>query len=140
MSALEAHAIPLTFEFSAQVRSYGTSNGGVPVPAQFTDWSIFNAPVSGSFTIETDTLGRPGYTYLNGVLTETVSVYDNPVTQLSLSIGDQRFDFFRSLQPNTWPNESSIVVLDLPAPSYDPTTNYDAYDMDVAFGPGVFSG
>jgi hypothetical protein len=142
LSAVEAHAIPLTFEFAAQVQSYGTLNGGLPVPAQFTDSSfVFNAPVSGAFTIETDTPAGSSYTYLNGVLTEVGSYYSNSVTQGALSIGDQQFNFLSSVPPGSYDDyQSGVSVTNLPVPSNDPWVNYDGVDLDINFGTGVFAG
>jgi hypothetical protein len=142
LSVVEAHAIPVTFEFSATTRSYGTQNGGIPVPEQFNDFNfVFNAPITGSFTVDTDTVGYSSYRYLNGVLTESGTGYFNAVRELSLGIGDQQFSFLASAPAGSYPPAQSFVaVADLPVPSNDPTTNYDGVDINVNLGSGVFSG
>lgn len=142
LGVAEARAVPVSFEFDAGVYSVAWSNGGVPVPAPFDDSSfVLGASVSGSFTIETDTLGTPVYSRRDGVYIEDGTYYSNPVTQLAFSIGDQQFSFITSRPPvGSRIVESGVTVIDLPAPDDDPTTNYDSYGFDIYFGPGLFSG
>jgi hypothetical protein len=147
LHALTAQAIPLTYQFAAPAPNgygFGYPSGGSPpaVPAHFTDFDwLASAQISGSFTIESEVVGLPSSRFLNGVLTEAGSFYRNPVTHLSLNIGDQSFEFLPTASPGAAsPLQSFIHVADLPVPSNDPTTNYDGVDIDVLFGSGVLAG
>jgi hypothetical protein len=141
LAVVEAQAVPVSFQFAANAQSFGTTNGGVPVPGSFYDSAFVSTPISGAFTIETDTLGTPAYIYQDGGLLESGAFYLNPVTELAFNIGDQQFNFATSSPPaGSNIRESTISVIDRPVPSTNPLTNYDSYNFAVYFGPGVFSG
>src|SRR5262249_24190620 len=97
------------------------------------------APISGTFTIESQIAGLAASTNLNGQVMEVGSFYPNAVSQLSLNIREQHFDFARTRPPGSLgANESYVSVIDLPMPSNDPTTNYDSYNFNVRLGDGIF--
>lgn len=145
LGSVAAHATPITFEFSTgnvtgfSFSPYGSENLPVPAPFDAVD-STLATSLSGTFTIESDVLGRPGYMNLNGVTTETMSLYSNPVTAMTLNIGGHQLTFQPTVAPGTLtPNESLAYVVDLPTPSNNPYTNYDAYSLSVALGTGGFN-
>lgn len=148
MHAVIAHAVPLSFQFTAtgQSVSYGYPTGSNPleVPAPFSEfiWP-FEAPVPvfGTFTIESDTRGRPTFTNVNGVLFEIGSSYTNPVTQLNLNIRDQQFAFSSTLPPGSCCTlESDVNIRDLPLQNSIPTTGPDSMNFTVLLGTGIFDG
>jgi hypothetical protein len=142
MGSVAAQASPITFEFSTgTVTSFSFSpyaSENLPVPAPFDAVeSTLATSMSGTFTIESDVLGRPGYMNLNGVMTETMSLYDNPVTAMTLNVGGHQLSFQRTAAPgSTTPTESLAYVVDLPTPSNNPYTNYDAYSLSLNLGTG----
>jgi hypothetical protein len=145
LSATAAHAVPITFQFTATPNSYGYGypSGGspLPVPAPFGESSwVFGAQISGSFTIETDTVGWTSSLYIDGAWREAGNYYHNPVTQLDLQVGDQSFDFVSS-RPTTGPGpgitESGISVIDLPFVPSDPMDRRDGYNLSVNLGTGL---
>jgi hypothetical protein len=144
-----AQAAPITYQFTATPQGYGfgypSELGPIDVPAPFddSDW-VYGSRISGSFTIDTDVVPLTGSQYIDGVLVPTGNWYRNPITQMSLDVGDQHFDFV-SVRPSAGSTirESSIIVSDLPYPSSNPMNNRDGLDLNVNFGtellPGAFS-
>jgi hypothetical protein len=144
LGSVTAHATPITFEFSTGnvtgfgFSPYGSENLPVPAPFDAVD-STLATSLSGTFTIESDVVGRPGYMNLNGVMTETMSLYSNPVTAMTLNVGGHQLTFQPTVAPGSLtPNESLAYVVDLPTPSNNPYTNYDAYSLSASLGTGGF--
>lgn len=135
--ATQSHAIPVTFEFNAQPYSVGWSGTGVDVPAPFDNtFYVASLPISGTFTIESDTPASPIYIDDNGSWTELHGYYDHAVTQLDFTAGGQQFSFDSS-RPDAY---TSGTVIDRPAPVSDPTINYDWVGLNIDLGAGLFAG
>ena len=144
MNVLVAQAVPVTFEFSAISNggSYGYPSEGSPlvVPSPFSDYSwSWQAPLSGSFAIESETPALAGGTYINGEWTEIGNFYFSALRQLSVTVADRQFDFAAVQPPGTYdPDQSAVVVNDLSVPL--PPINSDLYQLGANFGAGIFAG
>lgn len=135
--ATQSHALPITFEFTAQPYSVGWQGGDLNVPAPFDDtFYAARLPISGSFTIESDTPATPFRINHNGSWVTLNGSYDNAVTQLDFTAGGQQFSFDSS-RPDAY---SGAMVIDRPSPSSDATTNYDNVGVNINLGAGLFSG
>jgi PEP-CTERM motif len=128
-----AYAVPVTFNFTATGQSSGWSGFDVPViPAPFNDFSFaFDAPIIGSFTIETDIAGLTASTFLNGALTPVGLFYPDAIQSFSLDIREESFQ-------SPTGSSSYAVVTDLPFPSNNAATNYDGMSLRASFGSGIF--
>jgi hypothetical protein len=131
--AAQSHAVPITFEFSGQPYSAGI---GEDMPAPFDNFLyVLTQPITGSFTVESDTPAVPLVIDHNGSVS-LQSYYDNPVTQLDFTVAGQQFTFDNS-RPDAY---SNAAVIDLPSPANDPTLNYDWIGVGINLGAGLFSG
>jgi hypothetical protein len=144
MNAATAFAVPITFQFTATGMGHGYGGSPsiptIPVPAPFADidWT-WQAPISGSFTLETDVLASPTFSNIGGVFTESGLSYRNPVRHWSLDIREQHFEFGGTL-PDGPPGlvQNSVNVTDLPLAGELPPSGVDGVTMTLPLGTGVF--
>ncbi len=127
-----AQAVPVSFNFSAISRYSGWSGDVTPVlPAPYDDFAFaFDAPIDGSFTIETDTVGQVGSMWVNGVLTPVGLYYADAIQSFDLRIRDEAFSSIAG--------SNYVVVTDLPYPDETPFGANDGVDMRASFGSGIF--
>lgn len=135
--AAQSHAIPVTFEFTAQPYSIGLGGAPLDVPAPFDNsFHVWSLPITGSFTIESDTPATPFQIEHNGSWVTFNGSYDGAVTQADFTVAGEQFSFDGS-RPDSY---SYATVIDLPSPATDPTSNWDWIGVDINLGAGVLPG
>jgi hypothetical protein len=145
-----AHAVPITYQFTTSVpRDFAYATPGAPqgsppdvfpLPAPFMDPATLAArTMSGTFTIESSVAPTPTNVGSDGI--PTASVYWNSVTQMSLDAFGRQVEFVQTVPPGALPPlsvQSRISVSDIPGPTIDPNTSFDAVGINVQFGAEVF--
>lgn len=145
MNATAALAVPITFEFTAlglgpaYSGPAGTPFLAVPAPFADFDWT-WEAPISGSITLESDVVGQRSFAIINGERIEAGLTYVSPVSQLTLDIRERHFEFTRTVPPGVSapsPGESFIGVSDLSPGDNAPPGLRDGVLTSVQMGTGV---
>lgn len=133
------NAALITYEFTGNVASASSGRPPdleplkVPEPFVLANWPR-DLSVTGTFTLQTDVTASDLYYLHDGAVTPVGKSYANAVPGFSISLLGQ------SVNPNgnSLASESSVDVIDIPGPLFDPISNYDRYRINSGTYAGLW--